>query len=89
MKTCKKYHIGEFDAMFDEDVIDHCWIFFCNLRDTDDDSVVDAAVYMFDKYNFDIEVLPSVLYDAVILRIEEDKKEAYNIDRAWQREFKQ
>lgn len=73
------YHRLELRAMTcKEDIlIDHMWNMFNHLEDTDDESVIDTAVYMSNQYNFDIEVLPSKLYDAVVDKIRKDAEESY------------
>ncbi len=49
----------------DSEYLDHMWILFNNLEDTDAESVVESALFFVETCGFDIEVLPLKLLTAV------------------------
>ena len=74
-----KYHREVLRAManIDDFLIDHVWTIFQNLDDTDDPQVVEAVLYMMSVYDFDIDVLPQSIYDAVVGELKQNALESY------------
>lgn len=69
------------------EMLDHVWALFENQDATVSESILDSIEFFHLKYNFNISVLPYVLFDAYTLRLEErercDSEENKAEDKIW------
>lgn len=84
MKHFTKYHRSILNAMakVDDELIDHVWSLFENQDNLETPGLIEACMFFSSMWDFDIEVLPPKLYDAVADRIKQEAEERYWEDRA-------
>lgn len=69
-------------AEHDPLLLDHVWAIFENQDDSESPNIVEAAVYLHQQYDFDLDVLPENLYDLVQAELKKQAEESYWDDRA-------
>ena len=60
----------------EEALLDHAWVLYNNLKDSNYSGLVEAAYFFATYYNFDTDELPYKLFDAVDKKMKKDAEES-------------